>query len=82
MIYCQVNINLISVVYTYHLLLVPNGSNAWVIHGNHTKSGKPLLANDPHLSNSIPASWILNEIIVEDENIVAIGSSIPGIPLV
>ncbi len=28
-----------------------NGSNAWVIHGNHTKSGKPLLANDPHLSS-------------------------------
>lgn len=36
---------------------VPNGSNAWVIHGNHTKSGKPLLANDPHLTNSIPATW-------------------------
>lgn len=26
-------------------------SNNWVIHGNHTKTGKPLLANDPHLSN-------------------------------
>jgi penicillin amidase len=25
------------------------GSNSWVIHGNHTESGLPLLANDPHL---------------------------------
>ena len=25
------------------------GSNAWAIGGEHTKNGKPLLANDPHL---------------------------------
>ena len=25
------------------------GSNSWVIHGNHTESGLPLIANDPHL---------------------------------
>jgi penicillin amidase len=24
-------------------------SNNWVIHGKHTKTGKPLLASDPHL---------------------------------
>ena len=27
------------------------GSNLWVVHGNYTKSGKPHLASDPHLSN-------------------------------
>ncbi|KAL4459526.1 hypothetical protein ABPG74_018139 [Tetrahymena malaccensis] len=66
----------------FELLSVPNGSNAWVIHGNHTKSGKPLLANDPHLSNTIPCTWVQNEMLIEDEGIVAIGSSISGIPLI
>jgi len=33
------------------------GSNSWVVSGEHTVSGKPLLANDPHLSASIPGIW-------------------------
>jgi penicillin amidase len=33
------------------------GSNSWVISGDHTVSGKPLLANDPHLQTSIPGTW-------------------------
>jgi penicillin amidase len=33
------------------------GSNSWVVSGDHTVSGKPLLANDPHLSASIPGVW-------------------------
>src|SRR6185436_2947506 len=33
------------------------GSNSWVISGAHTKSGKPLLANDPHLAPSMPGVW-------------------------
>jgi penicillin amidase len=33
------------------------GSNSWVVSGDHTVSGKPLLANDPHLSTSIPGIW-------------------------
>ncbi|MFE9647121.1 penicillin acylase family protein [Streptomyces sp. NPDC006365] len=33
------------------------GSNSWVIGGAHTISGKPLLANDPHLSPSLPSVW-------------------------
>lgn len=33
------------------------GSNSWVISGEHTASGKPLLANDPHLSLSVPSIW-------------------------
>lgn len=39
------------------LFMDARGSNNWVIHGNHTKNGKPLLANDPHLDNSIPSIW-------------------------
>ncbi|MGW2641230.1 penicillin acylase family protein [Streptomyces sp. NPDC001348] len=33
------------------------GSNSWVVGGEHTISGKPLLANDPHLSPSLPSVW-------------------------
>ncbi|WP_022869669.1 penicillin acylase family protein [Yaniella halotolerans] len=33
------------------------GSNSWVVSGEHTESGKPLLANDPHLGASLPSVW-------------------------
>ena len=33
------------------------GSNSWVVSGSHTTTGKPLLANDPHLGPSIPGIW-------------------------
>ena len=33
------------------------GSNSWVIGGAHTTTGKPMLANDPHLSPSMPGIW-------------------------
>ncbi|MBW8796205.1 MAG: penicillin acylase family protein [Streptomyces sp.] len=33
------------------------GSNSWVVGGQYTITGKPLLANDPHLSASLPSVW-------------------------
>ncbi len=33
------------------------GSNAWAVAGAHTTTGKPLLANDPHLAPSLPGVW-------------------------
>ncbi|CAL9472538.1 penicillin acylase family protein [Streptomyces sp. enrichment culture] len=33
------------------------GSNSWVVAGRHTITGQPLLANDPHLSASLPSVW-------------------------
>ncbi|MBE8473901.1 penicillin acylase family protein [Streptomyces justiciae] len=33
------------------------GSNAWVVAGKYTITGSPLLANDPHLSASLPSVW-------------------------
>ncbi|MDQ3095541.1 MAG: penicillin acylase family protein, partial [Actinomycetota bacterium] len=33
------------------------GSNAWAVSGEHTESGAPLLANDPHLGPSMPSVW-------------------------
>jgi len=34
------------------------GSNAWVVSGDHTDSGAPLLAADPHLGVSVPGPWL------------------------
>jgi len=39
-----------------------SASNSWVISGNLTKSGKPILANDPHLEVTIPSEWYQFEI--------------------
>ncbi|WP_223529140.1 penicillin acylase family protein [Pseudomonas sp. GL-R-19] len=33
------------------------GSNAWVVAGSRTQSGKPLLAGDPHIRFSAPSVW-------------------------
>jgi len=35
------------------------GSNAWVVAGSRTASGRPILANDPHLPAQVPAMWYL-----------------------
>ena len=57
------------------------GSNAWVISGNHTKSGKPILSSDPHLTATIPSCWYLAKLYVKDVEIIAgfsIGVLTPG----
>lgn len=56
------------------------GSNAWAISGNFTKSGKPILGSDPHLSHNIPHFWYQMELIYKDK--YAIGFAIPGVPSV
>jgi penicillin amidase len=33
------------------------GSNAWVVDGDHSTTGRPILANDPHLGVSVPGIW-------------------------
>ncbi|WP_327283812.1 MULTISPECIES: penicillin acylase family protein [unclassified Streptomyces] len=42
-------------------ILGPNGSgigsNSWVVSGQYTTTGKPLLANDPHLAPQMPSVW-------------------------
>ncbi|HKM16104.1 MAG TPA: penicillin acylase family protein [Marinospirillum sp.] len=40
-----------------HSLPQFEGSNAWVMAGSKTQSGKPLLAGDPHIGFSVPAVW-------------------------
>jgi penicillin amidase len=54
------------------------GSNDWVVDGTRTASGKPLLANDPHLGISEPAIWYQVALRGPQEDVV--GFSFPGSP--
>lgn len=54
------------------------GSNAWALSGARTASGKPLLANDPHLPWTQPATWHLVHLRAPGLN--AAGAALPGIP--
>ena len=56
------------------------GSNNWVVSGAHTQSGKPLLANDPHLDHSVPSVWYMIHLKAPGLNVI--GVSLPGLPLV
>lgn len=54
------------------------GSNNWAVAGSKTKSGHPILSNDPHLRLTLPSIWFENHIRTKDIN--AYGVSVPGIP--
>lgn len=56
------------------------GSNDWVVSGAHTTSGKPLLANDPHLELDAPSLWYLAQITAPGLNVI--GGTLPGTPAV
>lgn len=62
------------------------GSNNWVVDGSRTVSGKPLLANDPHLGLSAPAIWYFAHLKAPDvdglRGMDAIGATLPGTPFV
>ncbi len=51
-------------------------SNAWVVAGNRTESGKPLLVNDPHLHPQLPSVWY--EMHLESPEVRVAGASVPG----
>jgi penicillin G amidase len=54
-------------------------SNNWVIGGEKTKSGKPLLGSDPHLEiNRLPSVWY--EVVMKQGDRYAVTATMPGIP--
>jgi penicillin G amidase len=55
-------------------------SNNWVVDGRHSKSGKPVLANDPHQPLSAPGVWYLARLETPAGEIA--GVTAPGVPLV
>jgi penicillin G amidase len=56
------------------------GSNNWVVSGTRTESGKPLLANDPHLALGAPAIWYFAHL--KSPEFDAMGATLPGLPFV
>jgi len=60
-----------------------SGSNNWVVAGTHTTTGRPLLANDPHLKITTPALWYFARLEVAGaQGFRSAGATLPGLPLV
>ncbi len=59
-------------------LFSASASNQWVVDGNRSTSGKPLLANDPHLGFMAPGMWYLARISTPEFS--AAGATLPGQP--
>ena len=57
-----------------------NGSNNWAVNGSKTKSGRPILSNDPHLGINLPSLWY--EIQITTPGFSTYGASFPGSPSV
>ncbi len=55
-------------------------SNEWVVDGRRTASGRPLLANDPHLGYEAPNLWYLARI--KTPQLELVGATVPGAPIV
>lgn len=55
-------------------------SNGWVISGNYTTTGKPILANDPHLGLQAPIPFILFHLNSAENNYDAMGSAFACFP--
>lgn len=52
-------------------------SNAWVLGGTRTATGRPILANDPHIPSQAPATWYLAHITGGDLDVI--GATFPGV---
>ncbi len=55
-----------------------DGSNCWVIDGEHTASGKPLVVGDPHLAFSVPPQWYVMHMQCPEFTVA--GPCSPGYP--
>ncbi|WP_245587702.1 penicillin acylase family protein [Calidithermus chliarophilus] len=53
-------------------------SNNWAVAGSRTRTGAPLLANDPHLGLSVPSPWYLVHLEAPGYNVI--GASVAGLP--
>ncbi|MFD1624233.1 penicillin acylase family protein [Azospirillum griseum] len=54
-------------------------SNEWALTGARTTTGKPIIANDPHLALDAPILWYLARIVTPEGTIA--GATVPGVPL-
>ena len=58
------------------------GSNEWAVAGWRTKDGRAIVANDPHLSLDLPATFYPIHLTTRKEGLDAIGESVTGTPWV
>lgn len=56
------------------------GSNNWAISAERSKTGYPILANDPHLALNLPSIWFEMQLVTPDMNVY--GATLPGAPCV
>ena len=56
----------------------PAGSNNWVVSGERSATGMPLLAGDPHITSAMPGIWYTVELVAP--GIELHGGSMPGFP--
>lgn len=56
------------------------GSNSWLVDGARSASGKPLLANDPHLGLTTPSLWYFAHLSAPGMEVI--GATLPGLPYV
>lgn len=54
------------------------GSNAWAVHASRTRTGRPIVASDPHLEPAIPAHWYLAHLVAPGLHLR--GATFVGIP--
>ena len=57
------------------------GSNWWAVAGEHTESGYPLFANDPHLGLTMPPIFMNENLVIRDEGMAVSGVVFPGAPV-
>jgi penicillin amidase len=57
------------------------GSNEWAVAGSKSVDGRPLVANDPHLSLDLPPNFYQIHLVTKD-GLDVLGSSIAGTPWV
>ena len=58
----------------------PEASNNWVVSGERSEDGSPILANDPHLGRRVPSTWYIAEWKGGDVHVA--GATLPGQPWV
>lgn len=57
-------------------------SNAWVVHGDHTVTGMPMLSSDPHQMADVPAIWQIIVLELNNGEQVLSGASFPPAPAI
>lgn len=69
-----------ALAHTPSMMPVEGASNAWVVAGSRTRSGKPMVANDPHLAHFLPGILLQQHLVAPGLDVI--GVTVPGVPWV